>query len=78
MFACVLWSEGSIDPAKPAYSSQTCSKPSCGYVDKKNRPKQAEFVCRACGHKIHADVNAARNLEGAPPVLASQRRKASS
>ena len=44
----------------PAYSSQTDS--SCGYVDKRNRPRQAAFGCRWCGHKVHADVNAARNL----------------
>jgi putative transposase len=46
----------------PAYSSQTCS--SCGYVAKANRKSQALFVCGSCGHTIHADVNAARNLEG--------------
>jgi len=45
----------------PAYSSQTCS--ACGYVAKTNRKSQSEFSCRACGHGIHADVNAARNLE---------------
>lgn len=44
----------------PAYSSQEDS--SCGYVDKRNRPRQDAFVCRWCGHKRHADVNAARNL----------------
>ena len=48
----------------PAYSSQTCSNPACGYVDKRNRKSQARFACRCCGHEIHADVNGARNLEG--------------
>jgi putative transposase len=43
-----------------AYSSQTDSV--CGYVDKRNRRKQAEFHCLWCGHHQHADVNAARNL----------------
>lgn len=43
-----------------AYSSQTDS--ACGYVDKKNRKEQARFRCLWCGHKQHADVNAARNL----------------
>lgn len=46
----------------PAYSSQTCS--ACGFVAKTNRKSQSDFSCRACGHEIHADVNAARNLEG--------------
>ena len=45
----------------PAYSSQTCS--ACGFVAKANRKTQDSFSCRACGHEIHADVNAARNLE---------------
>ena len=55
----ITWAE-----VNPAYSSQTCSKLSCGYVDKANRRSQSKFACRACGHAIHADVNAARNLEG--------------
>jgi putative transposase len=46
----------------PAYSSQTCS--ACGFVARTNRRSQSEFSCRACGHEVHADVNAARNLEG--------------
>lgn len=49
-----------ITEVNPAYSSQTDS--SCGYVDKRNRTRQSAFGCRWCGHKIHADVNAARNL----------------
>ena len=51
------------DEVNPAYSSQTCSNAQCGYVAKTNRRAQADFVCGCCGHKIHADVNAARNLE---------------
>ncbi len=43
-----------------AYSSQEDS--ACGYVDTRNRPRQEAFCCRWCGHKRHADVNAARNL----------------
>ena len=39
-----------------AYSSQTCAV--CGHVSAKNRPSQAEFHCRACGHQDHADANA--------------------
>ena len=30
---------------------------------KANRKSQSDFSCHACGHEIHADVNAARNLE---------------
>lgn len=43
-----------------AYSSQECA--SCGYVDKRNRPRQAAFACLWCGHTHHADVNAAKVL----------------
>jgi putative transposase len=51
----------SFDEVNPAYSSQTCS--ACGFVAKANRKSQSEFSRRACGREIHADVNAARNLE---------------
>jgi putative transposase len=47
----------------PAYSSQTCS--ASAFVAKANRKTQSDFSCRDCGHEIHADVNAARNLESA-------------
>ena len=44
----ITWEE-----VNPAYSSQTCSNEHCGYVAKNNRKAQADFVCGACGHKIH-------------------------
>ncbi|WP_425273647.1 zinc ribbon domain-containing protein [Paraburkholderia hospita] len=43
-----------------AYSSQADS--ACGYVDTKSRTQQAKFKCLWCGHRRHADVDAARNL----------------
>ena len=43
----------------PAYTSQECS--SCGFVFWKNR-NGSVFHCLACGLKLHADVNAARNI----------------
>jgi putative transposase len=46
----------------PAYSSQTCSRPGCGYVDTRNRATQGTFRCLWCGHTCHADLNAAANL----------------
>lgn len=42
-----------------SYSSQRC--PVCGYVHKANRSGD-KFLCRHCGHKAHADTNAAINL----------------
>lgn len=44
----------------PRNTSRTCSR--CGFVDKRNRRSQAEFSCLRCGHTLHADLNAARNL----------------
>ncbi len=44
----------------PAYTSQRCNR--CGHVDAKNRESQAVFVCTACGHRDHADLNAAKNI----------------
>src|SRR5438105_1183282 len=46
----------------PAYTSQTCSQPGCGYVDRTNRRTQAVFSCGRCGFVWHADHNAARNI----------------
>jgi len=46
---------------KSAYSSQECNV--CHYVDRKNRPNQQTFCCQVCGHKLHADENAALNIE---------------
>ncbi|MFG2847023.1 RNA-guided endonuclease InsQ/TnpB family protein [Kitasatospora sp. NPDC048296] len=44
----------------PAYTSRQCSE--CGHIDRKNRPNQSEFACRACGVMMHADYNGARNI----------------
>jgi putative transposase len=41
-------------------SSRECA--ACGHTDAGNRPTQARFVCLACGHAEHADVNAAQVL----------------
>ncbi len=43
-----------------AYTSQTCAH--CGHVAAENRESQAVFVCVACNHGAHADVNAAVNI----------------
>jgi IS605 OrfB family transposase len=44
----------------PMYTSQQCSE--CGYIDKNNRQKQANFRCKRCGHKDNADYNASKNI----------------
>jgi putative transposase len=48
-----------ITEVNPAYSSQ---EHDCGYVDTRNRQRQAHFHCRWCNSTRHADVNAAQNL----------------
>lgn len=65
------------DEVNPAYTSQTCS--CCGYVDKRNRPSQGTFRCLWCGNKMHADVNATRNigLRRALPIGSVLQSKAS-
>ncbi len=45
---------------KAAYSSQECHR--CSYPDRANRPDQQTFCCVVCGHRDHADHNAAANL----------------
>ncbi|GAA1610939.1 hypothetical protein GCM10009733_003780 [Nonomuraea maheshkhaliensis] len=44
----------------PAGTSRTCAR--CGHCAKENHLTQASFVCTACGHAAHADVNAAVNV----------------
>lgn len=44
----------------PAYTSQRCSR--CGNLEDGQRIDQETFICKACGLKLNADVNAARNI----------------
>ncbi len=50
----------------PAYTSQKC--PLCGCVDKRSRNGDS-FVCVLCGHKNHADTNAAININGGEAIV---------
>ena len=81
----LAWSGGRLVEVPAQYSSQTCS--ACGVVDSKSRRSRSEFCCVACGHREHADVNAAKVLkhranrsvlpvEGSPPVGSRRSRKA--
>ncbi|WP_459961168.1 zinc ribbon domain-containing protein [Nocardia sp. IFM 10818] len=51
-----------VTAVNPAYTSQECC--GCGYVDERNRTSQKRFVCRFCGKKLLADINAARSGRG--------------
>ena len=43
----------------PSGTSKGCSR--CGHSEAVNRDRHV-FQCRACGHRLHADVNAAHNI----------------
>lgn len=63
------WSGGKVVLVKAAYTSQRCSN--CGHVSKENRRSQSEFVCVSCGHRAHADINAAKNIKEAGQALSA-------
>jgi len=50
------------EQVNPAYSSQTCPVPTCGFVHADNRQGDA-FQCLKCGHADDADRVAATNLK---------------
>ena len=41
-------------------TSRKCHE--CGAVEAANRRTRDDFICLACGHAAHADLNAARNI----------------
>lgn len=53
------WSGGKLLKVKPHFTSQTCFE--CGHFEKENREEE-NFFCKKCGHKNHADINAAKNI----------------
>jgi transposase len=70
----LAYKAGALLRVDAAYTSQTCAV--CGHVHKDNRPSQAVFACGACGHRTHADHNAAVNIlarAGLPPRARSAR-----
>lgn len=48
-----------VTAVDPKYTSQMCS--ACGSRDK-NARKGNLYLCRRCGHREHADLNAAKNI----------------
>ncbi|WP_440089927.1 RNA-guided endonuclease InsQ/TnpB family protein, partial [Streptosporangium sp. LJ11] len=51
---------GRVQKIDPRYTSQTCN--ACKHLAGESRESQALFLCVACGHQAHADVNAAKNV----------------
>jgi putative transposase len=56
----MAWMGGDCVKVTAAYSSQTCA--ACGRVDAASRHK-IRFCCTSCGHRDHADNNAAKVLK---------------
>jgi putative transposase len=52
------WAGGRLIEVDPRNTSRTCG--CCTHVDAASRIDRDRFVCRSCGHKEHADINAAR------------------
>ena len=67
------WYGSTLVVVNPAHTSQRCWQ--CGHTEAGNRPSQAVFLCRCCGHGENADVNAAQNIlargtaEGTPVAV---------
>ena len=53
------WAGGQVVRIPAPYTSQTCA--ACGVIDPASRNRE-RFECVACGHRDHADVNAAKNI----------------
>ena len=60
LFLVRLSDKTEVIKVNPAYTSQQCSR--CGFIHKKNRESQADFVCKKCNLKINADYNASINI----------------
>ncbi len=60
---------GRLVMVNPVNTSRACA--ACGVVDARSRESQADFACIACGHRNHADTNAAKNIDrrGNTPLL---------
>ena len=54
-----VWAGSTVVEVQAAYSSQTCA--ACGCIDARSRNGE-RFECMACGHRDHADNNAAKVL----------------
>ena len=55
----LMWNGGKLKKVKPQYTSQMCNQ--CHSVHSQNR-NGLEFFCLICGHRDHADINAAKNI----------------
>jgi putative transposase len=54
------WRGGVLVLVPPQYKSQKCSE--CWHIEADNRPSQAVFLCKDCGHTENAGTNAAKHI----------------
>ncbi|MET9455475.1 zinc ribbon domain-containing protein [Streptomyces canus] len=59
---------------RPGRTSLRCS--ACGWIEKKSRKSQADFVCVSCGFTCNADENASINVAAGQGGIPRPRRSA--
>ncbi|MFI7293571.1 zinc ribbon domain-containing protein [Streptomyces sp. NPDC050121] len=65
---------GRVEDVPAPYTSLRCS--ACGWIEKKSRKSQAEFVCSSCGFTCNADTNASHNVAAGQGGIPRPRRTA--
>ncbi len=65
---------GRVEDVPAPYTSLRCS--ACGWIEKKSRKSQADFVCVSCGFTCNADENAAVNVAAGQGGIPRPRRTA--
>lgn len=65
---------GRVEDVPAPYTSLRCS--ACGWIEKKSRKSQADFVCVSCGFACNADDNAAVNVAAGQGGIPRPRRTA--
>ncbi|WSZ34810.1 transposase [Streptomyces sp. NBC_00882] len=65
---------GRIEDVPAPYTSLRCS--ACGWIEKKSRKSQADFICVSCGFTCNADENAANNVAAGQGGIPRPRRSA--
>ncbi|WP_234441624.1 RNA-guided endonuclease InsQ/TnpB family protein [Streptomyces sp. WM6386] len=65
---------GRVEDVPAPFTSLRCS--ACGWIEKKSRKSQADFVCVSCGFTCNADENASINVAAGQGGIARPRRTA--
>ncbi|WP_260462741.1 transposase [Streptomyces sp. TRM72054] len=65
---------GRVEDVPAPFTSLRCS--ACGWIEKKSRKSQADFVCVSCGFTCNADENAANNVAAGQGGIPRPRRSA--